>query len=427
MEGAALVKKGEVSSTPAHFKATKAMAIDSGEKRLRELGYKQELFRALGAIANFAIGYTIIGVLMGVTGLYGWGFQNGGPVSVVWGWFLTSIFCLFIASSMAELSSSLPTAGGLYPWFYVLAGPTWGPFWSWITGWYNFLGFVCGLAVINNIAANIIATQVVIATGPGPESGYVASKGLILAIMSGLCIIQATINTFNVRILAVFEKTVLCVELAGLVVIVATLLFRFCTQAIGQAAVHMSEETVGSDVTTPVSIISAVGAAGFFGWIFIIVLTFCIQDPATILDPQNATAGRSVVGQIFYDAFLSKGRSYNGAIALLTIPLVTACCSGVPQIAACSRVLFAMSRDKAVPFSGFVHWSPKGSHTPVAAVWISSLLSFCFALFSLKSVIAFNAVTTCGSISFHVAYIVPICLRLVCPQNFKPGPFNMGR
>jgi hypothetical protein len=34
-------------------------------------------------LVNFAVSYTIIGILMGITGLYSLGFSYGGPVSVV--------------------------------------------------------------------------------------------------------------------------------------------------------------------------------------------------------------------------------------------------------------------------------------------------------------------------------------------------------
>jgi hypothetical protein len=63
-----------------------------------------------GLIVNFAISYTIIGVLMGITGLYSLGFAYGGPVSVIWGWFTVGIFSMFIAASMAEICSSLPVS-----------------------------------------------------------------------------------------------------------------------------------------------------------------------------------------------------------------------------------------------------------------------------------------------------------------------------
>ena len=45
---------------------------------------------------------------------------------------------------MAELASSMPTSGGLYYAAAVLAGPKYGPFAAWITGWSNWFVQVTG-------------------------------------------------------------------------------------------------------------------------------------------------------------------------------------------------------------------------------------------------------------------------------------------
>ena len=88
-------------------------------------------------ISNFAFSFSIISVLTGVTTLYNTGLNYGGPVSLVYGWFLASAFTMIVALSMAEICSSYPTSGGLYYWSAKLAGPRWAPFASWITGWYH--------------------------------------------------------------------------------------------------------------------------------------------------------------------------------------------------------------------------------------------------------------------------------------------------
>ncbi|KAJ1380768.1 Amino acid/polyamine transporter I [Sesbania bispinosa] len=114
--------------------------LDSGHARLRELGYKQELKRDLSVLSNFAFSFSIISVLTGVTTLYNTGLNYGGTVSFVYGWFVASAFTMIVALSMAEICSSYPTSGGLYYWSAKLAGPTWAPFASWITGWFNIVG-----------------------------------------------------------------------------------------------------------------------------------------------------------------------------------------------------------------------------------------------------------------------------------------------
>ena len=59
----------------------------------------------------------------------------------VWGWPLVVFFTFTIALSMAEICSALPTSGGVYFWSGVLAG-SYGPLFSWISGWLQMLGQV---------------------------------------------------------------------------------------------------------------------------------------------------------------------------------------------------------------------------------------------------------------------------------------------
>jgi amino acid transporter len=91
------------------------------------------LYRVL---AKFAVSFSIISVLMGVTITYNTGLRYGGPVSMTLGWFLVSALNACVALSMAEICSAYPTSGGLYYWSAKLAGKDWAPLASWLTGWY---------------------------------------------------------------------------------------------------------------------------------------------------------------------------------------------------------------------------------------------------------------------------------------------------
>jgi amino acid transporter len=52
------------------------------------------------------------------------------------GWIVVSFFTILIATSMAEIVSAIPTAGGPYYWAAILAPAKHSAFASWITGWY---------------------------------------------------------------------------------------------------------------------------------------------------------------------------------------------------------------------------------------------------------------------------------------------------
>ena len=112
--------------------------LSADEKRLAELGYKQELKRGWSGFSNFAISFSIISILAGCFTTYGQAWINGGPVAISIGWPVISVFILLVAFSMSELASAMPTAGGIYYWSSKLGGPAWG----WFTGWFNLVGLV---------------------------------------------------------------------------------------------------------------------------------------------------------------------------------------------------------------------------------------------------------------------------------------------
>ena len=63
----------------------------------------------MGGFSNFAISFSIISILTGVT-LFGYGLEMGGPLEMSLGWPLATLFTLTVAASMAELCSAYPTA-----------------------------------------------------------------------------------------------------------------------------------------------------------------------------------------------------------------------------------------------------------------------------------------------------------------------------
>src|SRR6187549_564878 len=124
----------------------------SDHDTLHEFGYAQQLLRDMGGFSNFAISFSIISILTGAVTLYGVGLNAGGPVVMGIGWPLVTLFVLFVAASMAELASAIPTSGALYHWASLLGGPGWG----WFTAWLNLVGLVATIAGIDFGCAQFI-------------------------------------------------------------------------------------------------------------------------------------------------------------------------------------------------------------------------------------------------------------------------------
>ncbi len=91
-------------------------------------------------------------MLAGCFTTYGQALKNGGPIAISIMWPLISVMILMVAFSMAELASSMPTAGGIYYWASKLGGPGWG----WFTGWFNLIGLVAVVASVDYVCATFL-------------------------------------------------------------------------------------------------------------------------------------------------------------------------------------------------------------------------------------------------------------------------------
>src|ERR1700678_902218 len=101
--------------------ATETLGND--ERKLAELGYKQELNRGWSGVSNFAISFSIICILAGCFTTYGQALKNGGPMAISIAWPLICVLILAVAVSMSELASAHPTAGGICYWASRPGGP----------------------------------------------------------------------------------------------------------------------------------------------------------------------------------------------------------------------------------------------------------------------------------------------------------------
>ena len=76
---------------------------------LQRFGYAQVLLREMGGFSNFAISFSNISILTGAVTLFGYGFDQGGPLEMSLAWPLATLLTLAVAASMGELCSAFPT------------------------------------------------------------------------------------------------------------------------------------------------------------------------------------------------------------------------------------------------------------------------------------------------------------------------------
>nr|KYP75121.1 putative amino-acid permease C15C4.04c [Cajanus cajan] len=456
----------ENMSLPSHVVAVTngdASSLDSGHARLLELGYKQELKRDLSAISNFSLSFSVISVLTGITTLYNTGLNYGGPFSMQYGWFLTSAFTMLVALSMAEICSSYPTTGGLYYWSAKLAGPRWAPFASWITGWsLTFYLQWAGTTSVDFSLAQLIQVIILLSTGGKNGGGYEASKYVVIALYGGISLLHGIINTLPISVISFLGRLAAIWNVVGVFVLmilipfVATerasikfvfthfndknedgihsrpyifllgLLMSQYTLTGYDASAHLTEETKAADRNGPKGIINSVGISIIVGWGYILGITFAVTDIPYLLS-ENNDAGGYAISEIFYLAFKTRYGNGIGGIICLVVVAVSIFFCGMISVTSNSRMAYAFSRDGAMPLSSLWHKVNK-QEVPIFAVWLSVFISFCMALTSLGSIVAFEAMVSIAVIDLYVAYALPIFFRVTLAQkHFVPGPFNLGR
>lgn len=88
-------------------------------------------------------------------------------------------------------------------------------------------------------------------------------------------------------------------------------------------------------------------------------------------------------------------------------------------------MMFAFARDGGIPHR--LHIIDARFKAPIRTVIFGATCSFLLALPALGSQVAFNGTTSIATISLYVSYGIPIAVTLAYPQNFKRGPFKLGR
>lgn len=102
--------------------------------------------------------------------------------------------------------------------------------------------------------------------------------------------------------------------------------------------------------------------------------------------------------------------------------------AGSATVVAASRVIFAFSRDNALPFSRLWKKVSPYTHTPVNAVWMLVTCSAVLCCLGFIAISALNAVFNVASIGLYVSYTIPIFCRITIGRdNFVPGPFSLGK
>ncbi|WP_458318464.1 amino acid permease [Mycolicibacterium brisbanense] len=425
---------------------------------LAELGYKAELDRSWSGFHNFAISFSVISILSGPFISFFIGWNNGGPMAISWGWPIVSALILIVGLCMGELVSAMPTSGGMYFWAAKLGSLRS----SYFTGWLDFLGLLAIVAAVSYGAASFIDITIS-AYSPAWATGYSLTR--VFLIFIGVLVIVTLLSIFSSHLLAVFNSISVWWHVVGVAAVIAILIvipdhhasvsevftqrinntgmFGGSTSNLGflflvlplsmilpqftvtgyDASCHMSEETVGAAGSAAKGIWQAILYSAIGGWILLLSFLFAVQDPAAV------SAGGGSVVTVLNQAL---GAPWIGIV--LVISTVGQCFCAMACMTSTTRMLFAFSRDGAVPGARF--WTRLNSkNVPIYSVALVAVLAIVLTLPALVEVdvngapvpVAFNAVVSIGVVGLYLAFAIPIYQRWRKGSAFKAGSWNLGQ
>ncbi|KXS10560.1 amino acid transporter [Gonapodya prolifera JEL478] len=417
------------------------------EINLAKLGYRQELKRSWGFFLNMGTSLGYIGIISSIATLYSFAFKTGGPQTILIGWLIVAFFSMSTCLSMAEICSAYPTAGGLYYWSAKLAGPKWGPYMAWITGWFNVLGMLTGSPATSLQVASILGSIIQIYN---PD--FSPSLGWLYGVAIAYAFIGSATNSIGEASLRAFTWIALVGISTGVVVIGVPLLVMSPSKASASfafgtfvdltgwdnsaivfqlgfllpmwcfwgydASAHISEETVNADTTPAKSIIYSLVLSIALGWIFLLILSFVITDIDEILDcPYNE--------DLVCVYLQGTGGSKPMAFFLTLWTLFQFVFQNITGHNGASRGIYAWARDGGIPqWFAYVHPTSK---QPLKTIWLHFFTTATLLLINFGSSQAVSSFSAFSTIGMYAAYTLPtICKLIWARDTFKRSKINLG-
>ncbi|KAH8665841.1 amino acid transporter-like protein [Tricladium varicosporioides] len=426
------------------------------EEDMAYFGKKQQLRRGFGWLSIVGFVCTLLSTWEGMFAVFLYGFQNGGPAGLVYGFLFCFVGTTMTVASLGEMASMMPLSGGQYHWVSLLAPPNSAKFLSYITGWVTIIGWQAGQASASFLGATIIQGLIVL-----NNPSYVPQRWQGTLIFYAVIAVLLFINTLLAKWLPKIEGLLLVVHILGFFAIIIPLvhltphgsskdvfatfinggewssngvsffvglitsIFSFLGKIGADSACHMAEEIRDASIILPWAMLGSVLVNGVLGFAMLIAILFCLGDIDSAL--------ASPTGFPFIEIFAQATKSNAGASVMSCIIMVMVLCAALGCMATASRLLWAFARDGGVPLSRLISRLHEPTTLPIYAILTSTTISLLLALINIGNTAAFNAFMSVSVSAFYFSYIISISLLLFkrlrkdpVKDHLRWGPFSMG-
>ncbi|MUL47266.1 amino acid permease [Mycobacterium sp. CBMA293] len=413
---------------------------DTADEECIDCGYTPELKRTLGGFQVFAISFAFISVAVGIFGTYDDLLQTSGPVGI-WLWVVAAVGQTLVALVVAQFASRIALSGSSYQWASRLANPKVGWLFGWLTFWY--------LAIAVVAMDNALASQALM-----PLLGISNNEDTARLITVAVLIIQAILVIASTRLLGMVTSGAVGLELGIVVLLVLALgivmavkgggdvanlttrgiaagasdyyaiggglmagMIMGLTTLVGfDSAANLAEEAKDPFKSVPRAIVASVVAAGLAGLIFLIALTLGIKDVAAVSHSGSPVALiiREQLGPVVERILLA-------GIAFAMFG------AGMVVMAACSRQVFAMSRDARFPAHQMMRRVNPRTQTPVPATILILVVGVVLMVTLRGSALIQLIIASTILPALIYGAIVVLYLSVRKRLERKQGGFSLGR
>lgn len=405
---------------------------DRDANELQRFGYQQQLRRSMGHFSSFAVAFSLISVFTGVFANFGHGLRQVGG-GVVWSWLIVLAGQMLVALVLAELSTRFPLSGYGYQWTSRLVNPHFGFF----VGWLLTLQFLTGFPGV----CATLATQL----GNWLGGSWAAPSG-ITALTLGVIALTALVHLFGIRLASQVNNVGVWTELLGVTALSAVLigiaLARESAPAIlldstnaataqpaglgawalsllvgawcltgFEAAADLAEETRQPRRVVPRAILLSLLSSGVAGFLMLSGVLLAISE---------LPAAQKADNPLLHTLQLVLGGAWMTPVLVVVGISVFAC--GLASMAATSRLLFAMARDRMLPGSRWLAFVAEGHRTPrnaILFIWAASSA----VVLGLPTL---DIITQISAVAGYLGYAGIVVAALRQPASRATEGFRLG-
>jgi amino acid transporter len=410
--------------------------IHEDDAYLRQFGIEPKLKRAIGYISSSLFAIAFQGPTTGALLITGATLAIGGP-AFIWAIPLIFAFQFLIALTWAELSSHYPLEGGIYQWARYLGGEGL----AWFTGIFYLVAILLVMPAVGLVFSIVLS-------GLFPSIPFTLNNEIIISLLA--IIATALIMSTSVRVVALINNVGVTLELILLggaaifllahvhqplsvlfttggvegkdsyvtpfLIVVALVI----TQFVGfETAGTFAEETKNSRLSPARAIMTALGGACLFVFVF---------DFALILSLPNVATALTQPGTVIPATLTANFGSF-GANTFLVGAFIAVSSTSIATLAAIVRTMYGMARENQLPGSKYLTRLSGRSQEPIICIVVAALLSMAPLLFVQQIPVIVAAITFMILVPYFIVLASLIRKRLggwpASPAPFTLGPWGM--